>query len=43
MSWYLKARSIHPQSAFAEEGIQRVLDEVLPNDGATAGATVDVP
>ena len=39
MSWYLKARRIHPQSAFADTAIQRLLDDVLPNDGATA----DVP
>jgi len=30
LSWFLKARSIHPQSEQAEEGIQRLLDEILP-------------
>jgi hypothetical protein len=32
LSWYLKARSIFPQSKFAEEGIKRVLDDILPED-----------
>lgn len=31
LSWFLKARSIHPQSEQAEEGIQRLLDEILPD------------
>jgi tetratricopeptide (TPR) repeat protein len=35
MSWYLKARSIHPQSVMAETGIQRLLDEIIP--GETSG------
>jgi Flp pilus assembly protein TadD len=35
MSWYLKARSIFPRSKLAEEGIQRVLDEVLPESDTT--------
>ncbi|MDE0837099.1 MAG: hypothetical protein OSA84_12185, partial [Akkermansiaceae bacterium] len=30
LTWYLKARSIHPQSEQAEKGIQRLLDEILP-------------
>jgi hypothetical protein len=33
LSWYLKARSIFPLSKFAEEGIKRVVDEILPEDG----------
>lgn len=33
-AWYLKARGIYPRSKFAEEGIQRMLDEVLP-EGST--------
>lgn len=32
LSWYLKARSIHPQSEQAEKGIQRLLDELLPEN-----------
>ena len=31
LSWFLKARSIHPQSEQAQEGIQRLLDEILPD------------
>jgi Flp pilus assembly protein TadD len=30
LTWYLKARNIHPQSEQAEKGIQRLLDEILP-------------
>lgn len=30
LTWFLKARSIYPQSAHAEKGIQRLLDEILP-------------
>ncbi len=30
LTWYLKARSIHPQSEQAEKGINRILDEILP-------------
>ncbi|MBC7979038.1 MAG: amidohydrolase family protein, partial [Armatimonadetes bacterium] len=30
LTWYLKARNIHPQSDQAEKGIQRLLDEILP-------------
>jgi hypothetical protein len=30
LTWYLKARSIHPPSEQAGKGIQRLLDEILP-------------
>ncbi|MEN9535866.1 MAG: hypothetical protein RIR37_1139, partial [Verrucomicrobiota bacterium] len=30
LSWYLKARSIHPQSKFAEDGVKRLVAEMLP-------------
>ena len=30
LTWYLKARSIHPPSVQADKGIQRILDELLP-------------
>lgn len=30
LTWFLKARSIYPQSAQAEKGIQRLLNEILP-------------
>ena len=32
LTWYLKARSIHPQSEQAEKGIKRLLDEILPEE-----------
>ena len=32
LSWYLKARAIHPRSEMAEAGIERLLDEILPGD-----------
>ncbi len=30
LTWFLKARSIYPQSRQAEKGIQRLLDDILP-------------
>jgi len=30
LTWFLKARSIYPQSAQADKGIKRLLDEILP-------------
>ena len=30
LTWFLKARSIYPQSAQAEKGIQRLLNDILP-------------
>jgi len=32
LSWYLKARSIHPQSKFAEQGVKALVGEILPGD-----------
>ncbi len=29
MAWYLKARELHPQSKFAEEGINRLIGEIM--------------
>ena len=37
LSWYLKARSIHPQSKLAEEGIKRMVAEILPAAQTAAG------
>ena len=38
LSWYLKARSIYPQSDLADVGTKRLTDEILPpDDGGTAG------
>ncbi len=33
LSWFLKARSIYPQSTLAEAGIKRLTHEILPADG----------
>jgi hypothetical protein len=33
LSWYLKARSIFPQSSLADAGAKRLIDEILPSDG----------
>ena len=32
LSWYLKARSIYPQSGLAKAGAKRLTDEILPPD-----------
>jgi hypothetical protein len=37
LSWYLKARSIHPQSKLAEDGVKRLVSEILPPEDATTG------
>jgi hypothetical protein len=36
LSWYLKARSIHPRSKLAEDGAKRLVQDILPPDEATA-------
>ena len=39
LSWYLKARSIHPQSKIAEEAVKRLAVEILPpEDNVPAAA-----
>jgi hypothetical protein len=40
LAWYLKARSIYPQSEFAEAGIKRMLDEILDDDASAPRASV---
>ena len=35
LSWYLKARSIHPQSDLAEAGARRISDQIVAPDGGT--------
>lgn len=40
LSWYLKARSIYPQSDMAESGAKRLSDEILPPDGSTSSAAM---
>ncbi len=37
LSWYLKARSLHPTSDQADAGIQRLVKQILPGDGAQGG------
>ncbi len=37
LSWYLKARSIHPQSKLAEDGVKRLTQDILPAENSTAG------
>ncbi|MEK7951132.1 hypothetical protein [Luteolibacter soli] len=41
LSWYLKARSIYPRSEMAEAGIQRMLREILPDNGSKDEAKRD--
>lgn len=33
LAWFLSARRIYPQSEFADEGIRRLVDEILPEEG----------
>ena len=42
MSWYLKARDIHPQSKFADEGVRRLADRIRPQENDTR-STATVP
>lgn len=41
LSWYLKARSIYPRSEMAEAGIQRMLEDILPERDSKAEAKED--
>jgi len=41
LSWYLKARSIHPQSKLAEDGVKRLTQEILPPDDSAPTAEAD--
>ena len=41
LSWYLKARSIYPQSNLAEAGAKRLVQEILPPDGGMSTAEVE--
>lgn len=36
LAWYLKARTMYPNSIFAKRAITRLVDEILPDEGATA-------
>lgn len=33
LAWFLSARQLYPQSEFAEEGIKRLIDSILPEEG----------
>lgn len=35
LAWYLKARNVYPNSKFALEGLNRILNLVLPNDSGS--------
>jgi hypothetical protein len=36
LSWYLKARSIYPRSEMADAGIQRMLEDILPDSSGSS-------
>ncbi len=36
LAWFLTARQIYPQSEFAGDGIQRLIDHILPEEGGSA-------
>lgn len=38
LAWFLSARQIYPQSEFAEEGIKRLIDQILPEAEGTSDA-----
>jgi hypothetical protein len=43
LSWYLKARSIYPQSNLADAGAKRLSNEILPpDDGATSSTSSEL-
>ena len=41
LTWVLSARQIYPQSEFASEGILRVIDQILPEDGSSEDLSVN--
>ena len=43
LSWYLKARSIHPQSKLADDGAKRLVHEILPPDDSAAAPAAATP
>jgi hypothetical protein len=32
MAWFLKAQNIYPQSELAKSGVERLLNEILPDE-----------
>jgi len=41
LAWFLSARQIYPQSEVATQGIQRLVDQILPEDSAGLGASLE--
>lgn len=41
LAWFLSARQIYPQSEVATQGIQRLVDQILPEDSAALGASLE--
>ena len=41
LAWYLKSRKIYPNSTFAQEGIGRLVNRILPDESAEAGSSGD--
>jgi hypothetical protein len=41
LTYYLKAKRIYPNSMYAESGITRILDDVLPSSGSLVSKTGD--
>lgn len=37
LAWFLSARQLYPQSEYAEEGIRRLIDQILPEEGGSSG------
>lgn len=37
LAWFLKSREMYPQSQFATEGIDRLVDKILPDTAGTGG------
>lgn len=37
LAWFLSARQLYPQSEFAEEGIKRLVDNILPEESGGGG------
>ncbi len=43
LSWFLKARSIYPQSKLADSGAKRIVNEILPADDDGTAETLNTP
>lgn len=42
LAWFLKSRRMYPQSQFAQEGIDRLVAKILPDDPAPSASPVPV-